>query len=823
MNQLMLLLLTCFLSMQASLAQQHRLTGSVHDEHGHTVAFATVYIQGTNTGTAANSEGEFMLQVPAGQHTLLVRAVGYRQTAQALDMDQDRHVDVVLQAATFQLEEVVVGNAEDPAYRIIRQAIKHRRQHLEEASPYTANVYIKGVQRLLKAPSSFLGVDLDEVGREIGLDSNRTGIVYLSESESRITAHPPDNFHEEMLSSKISGNNRAFSFNRASDLQLNFYENHQTIFEGLSARPFVSPIADNALGYYQYRYMGNMEEGDMLIHKIQVIPRRKAEPVYAGDVYIVEGDWRIYGVDLLLTKESSINLLDSLSIKQDFIPISESQWQPANVHFDFVGGLFGFRVGGYFAAVFSDYTLIQPPDRSTFREVLRIEAGVNEKDSAYWNQHRALALTEEEAQDYLRKDSIRARRESKAYLDSLDRVSNRFKPSSFLLTGYQHRNRAKRTVLSFGGLVNSLLYNTVEGLALNYGLQYSKRTDTIENRSLVVAANMRYGFANRRLNGYGGIQVPIGKSTLSAYGGSQVSDLNSRGTIPVIFNTVNTLYFGRNHQKLYERHFGQVIWQYTLPANIQLTAGTYWDNRLSLPNSTGYTFFKRFRDRITSNNPFTPDVEAPIFEKHQALRFMLSLAYDFGTKYETYPNRRVYLPSKYPTLRLHYTKGIPQLLGSDVDYDMLRAELSKDNIRLGMFGNLSFMATAGTFINASKLFYPDLRHINGTMTLITDQQISSFLLLDFYTHSTGGNFAEVHAEYNMATLLTSKVPLLRRLKLQEIVGLHYLNTSESGHYGELHAGLQWANIRVMYARSFGDGTGLKGQQAIRIGLRVPFN
>src|SRR5690606_1111675 len=105
--------------------------------------------------------------------------------------DQDRHVDVVLQAATFQLEEVVVGNAEDPAYRIIRQAIKHRRQHLEEASPYTANVYIKGVQRLLKAPSSFLGVDLDEVGREIGLDSNRTGIVYLSESESRITAHPP--------------------------------------------------------------------------------------------------------------------------------------------------------------------------------------------------------------------------------------------------------------------------------------------------------------------------------------------------------------------------------------------------------------------------------------------------------------------------------------------------------------------------------------------------------------------------------------------------------------------------------------------------------
>lgn len=823
MNHLFRLLLVCCISLQGALAQQYQLTGSIQDEQGKAVPFATIYLQGTNTGTAANSEGEFKLGVPGGSHHVLVRAVGYKQTGQVVEMDQARHINVILHAATFQLEEVVVGNAEDPAYRIIRQAIQHRRQYLSEASAYTANVYIKGVQRLLKAPSSFLGVDLDQVGREIGLDSNRTGIVYLSESESRITVRPPDGFHEQMRSSKISGNNRAFSFNRASDLRLNFYENHQAIIEGLSARPFVSPIADNALAYYRYQYQGNMEENDLLIHKIRVIPRRRAEPVYAGDVYIVEGSWRIYGVDLMLTKESSINLLDTLAIKQNFIPISKSQWQPANVHFDFVGGLFGFRVGGYFAAVFSDYTVIQPPDRRHFREVLRIEAGVNEKDSTYWNRHRALALTEEEALDYIRKDSIRARRESKAYLDSLDHVSNRFKPTSFLLTGYQHRSRAKRTVLSFDGLVNSVLYNTVEGLALNYGVRYSKRTDTVENRSLVILGNMRYGFANGRLNGYGGIQIPVGKSIISAYGGSQVSDLNNRGTLPVIFNTVNTLYFGHNYKKLYEHQFGQVTWQYTLPANIQLTAGTYWDNRMWLPNSTDYTFFKRFRDRITTNNPFTPDVDAPVFGEHQALRLTLSLTYDFGTKYETYPNRKVYLPSKHPTLRLHYTKGIPQLLGSDVDYDLIRAELSKDNIRLGMYGNLSFMATAGKFINNSMLFYPDLHHLNGTMTLITDQQISSFLLIDYYTHSTGGSFAEAHAEYNMATLLTSKVPLLRRLKLQEVVGAHYFNTSELGHYGELHAGLQWANIRVMYARSFGVRSDFPRRQAIRIGLRIPFN
>src|SRR5690606_13093113 len=254
--------------------------------------------------------------------------------------------------------------------------------------------------RLLRAPKKFLGIDLDEIGREIGLDSNRTGIVYLSESESRITVRPPDDFREEMISSKFSGNNRAFSFNRAADLKLNFYENHQPIVDGLSARPFVSPIADNALSYYRYRLLGTTEEGGFTIHKIEVIPRRKAEPLYQGDLYIIEGLWRIYGLNLELTKEMGINILDTLRIRQEYIPLESGQWQPSSLRFDFVGGLFNFLIGGYFAAVYSDYALNPGLEKKTFNEVLRIAEGVNQRDSAYWAEHRPLPLTEAERMDY---------------------------------------------------------------------------------------------------------------------------------------------------------------------------------------------------------------------------------------------------------------------------------------------------------------------------------------------------------------------------------------------------------------------------------------
>lgn len=800
-------------------AQRYQLTGQVTDEKGVPVPFASVYPMGAaGAGTSANSDGIFKLNLAAGEQELVIRSVGYRQAIEPIVMDGDKHVQVTLLAESYLLDEVVIGNGEDPAYAIIRQAIRQRRKHLHEAAPYTANVYIKGVQRLLQAPKKFLGVDIDQIGREIGLDSNRTGIVYLSESESHITVRPPSDFREEMISSTFAGNNQAFSFNRAADLKLNFYENNQPIIDGLSPRPFVSPIADNALGYYRYRLLGTTEENGLTIHKIEVVPRRKGEPVYYGDIYIAEDIWRIYGINLQLTKASGINILDTLNIRQEFIPIDSSQWQPSSIRFDFVGGLLGFRMGGYFAAVYSNYATHPQIQKGLFNEVLRIAEGVNERDSAYWAAHRPLLLTEEEQLDYIRKDSLQRRRESKVYLDSLDRVSNRFKPQR-LLTGYTYRNRANRSFFAFDGLATSLFFNSVEGLALNYGMRYSKQIDTVLNRNFTLYGNARYGFANKRFNGYLGASFPLGKSFFNIYGGSNMQDLNERGALPSLFNTIGTTVFGRNYLKLYERTFGTVEWRYTLPANVLITASAIWENRLWLPNSTDYTFWEQNKQHITSNNPFTLMEDIPLFGENRAFKVSLGLSYDFGTKYETYPHRRVYLPSPWPTLSISYTKGLPQVLGSDVDYDLLMARLHKTGIGLGLYGRMSFDVRAGTFLNDKSLYYTDYRHFKGTRTLISDQQLTTFLLLDYYRHSTFGNFVEAHGEYNLSTLLTSKVPLLRQLKLQEIIGLHYLHTPAITH-GEVHAGLEWQRLRVIYARSFGTSSSTGPKDAIRIGLRL---
>ncbi|QNL51260.1 carboxypeptidase-like regulatory domain-containing protein [Olivibacter sp. SDN3] len=809
-----------FFIIYTTAAQTYLISGKIVDQQGNPIPFASVFKANTSVGTSANSDGYFKLKLTEPMTELVATAVGYHpKTIQANASIKDSLV-IQLAMASYMLQEVVIGNTEDPAYAIIRQAIKKRSHHLNESGPYHAHVYIKGLQRLIKAPRKFLGVDIDEIGQEIGLDSNRQGIIYLSESESNITVNPPKDFKEKMISSKVSGDNRAFSFNRASELQLNFYENYQQIIEGLSNRPFVSPIADNAFSYYRYEYLGSSDEDGLIINKIKVIPKRPAEPLYKGDIYIVENDWRIHSVNLLLDKKSSINFVDSLNIKQLFTPITNDVWMPSNIQLDFKAGALGFHVGGYFTAIYQDYAFIDTIHKRTFKEALNISREVNKKDTDYWNGNRPIPLTMEEVNDYTFKDSLRQRRESKAYLDSIDQKNNRFKPLGFLLGGYNHRNRYKKEYSHFGGLLPSLLFNSVEGLAVNYQVNYSRQIDSTFNRYLRVGGRIRYGFANKRLHANVQANIPLNGHSLTFSGGRDVLDLNNRGSLPVLFNSLYTLFAGENYQKLYEKTFATAHWDYTLPGNVRLGLQAEWARRHWLPNATAFTFWDRNRQKLTSNNPLSPTTAVPLFEDNDAAKIDVNLSYNFSNRYETYPTGKRYLPSKYPTLSLHYTKGLKGILGSDVDYDLLTLSAYKSDIVLGMMGKLSFAAHAGKFLRNNTLFYPDYRHFNGNQILFVDQQLSSFLALDYYQFSTRSSFLEAHTEYNLAGLLTSKVPLLRKFKLEEIIGLHYLHTPELGDYGELHAGLQWKVLRVIYAHGRSNHSLLNGTNTIRIGLKL---
>ncbi|HCN82990.1 MAG TPA: hypothetical protein DIT07_05120, partial [Sphingobacteriaceae bacterium] len=101
----------------------------------------------------------------------------------------------------------------------------------------------------------------------------------------------------------------------------------------------------------------------------------------------------------------------------------------------------------------------------------------------------------------------------------------------------------------------------------------------------------------------------------------------------------------------------------------------------------------------------------------------------------------------------------------------------------------------------------------GTQARSYDPKVNSFILLDYYLYSTDDKYLEAHLEHNFSGFILNKFPLIRKLKLQEIVGVNYLSTPALKNYNELYFGLKYLNFRGIYGVSFNN------KQQIQSGFR----
>jgi hypothetical protein len=814
MKNVCLALLFILLSFNNLLAQQIQLSGTIKDTLGQPVSFASVYLKGTTKGTSANIDGVYTLKVNPGTLTLYIKAIGFKPIEKTISTAETAVLNLTMTAEAYTLQGVTItANAEDPAYGIMRHVIKNRKQHLVEVKEFSCSVYIKGLQKLIGAPKKFFGRDIQKT---LDLDTNRKGILYLSESQSNYNYHRPDQIHEVMLSSKVAGRNNAFSFNKASDLNINFY-NNMVLENVLSSRGFVSPVSDNAFFYYRYKLLGSSNYNGETINKIQVIPRREHDPVFRGIIYVTDDSWRISGTELYLTKSTGVNLVDTLNITQQFIKV-ENTYMPSNINFTFNGDVFGFKFEGYYLGVYNNYNLHPKFPRNFFNgELLKIPNTVNKKDSAYWANNRPIPLTTEESTDYVRKDEIARRKLSKKYLDSLEHVNNNFTVSKLLLSNYSINDRYNKHYLKLDPVLKSVFYNTVEGFGVNYGATYLQELP--EYRSYTIRPELRYGFANHTFsaNVSGSyIYDPQKRARISLSLGSGIYDLNRYGTMTLLSNSLNSLFFERNYAKFFQKKFINAGTSRELATGLQGSFNLEYSRNVDLVNHTDFKFVKRNDREFTSNNPLEPTTDLRLFPNYTAVTANATLTYALGRKFITRPEGRFYQEPSLPTLQLNYRKGIKNLLSSDVDYDLLSVEISQERINEGLYGYTSFMLSAGKFLNNNKVYYPDGKQFRGNNSLTTLPDLRKFQFLDFYAYTTDEQYIEAHFEQNFAGLITNKIPLIRKLKLEEVLGFNYLTQPAIKNYKEFYFGLQRLIFRVTYGYAY------QGNKKVQQGFRISY-
>lgn len=790
-----------------------QIKGKITDTNGEPIPFATITIENTYITTTANEQGAYELSIrKEGKYTIAYQSIGFKTTKETLNITSLPFThNVILQDEVYSLNEVVISNEEDPAYAIIRQAIAHKKENSERTGRFEADFYSKGIFKVKDVPDKVMGISInDEEGNLRMLDSTGSGIIYLSETVSKITFEQPDNLKERIVASKISGNDNGFSYNTALGTYYNFYNNY--IEFGIK---MVSPLANNTFNYYKFKFEGSFfDENNNQINKIKVIPRRDKEPVFEGYIYIVDDSWAIYAVDFdIKGYRMQEPILENLNLKQNFsYNTSNRIWAKSSQTFDINASFFGIGFNGTFTHVYSNYIFHDRFEKGTFgKEIVYIEEDSNKKDSVYWQSNRPIPLTEEEITDYHKKDSIQQLTSSPAYLDSIDRKNNRFSITD-IISGYTYRNSVKKFTYRYDGVLQVPNYNTVQGWNLDTGVSFT-HYDNDNNKYTFIGADFNYGIAEDRLRVTGTLSHKFGDAgTFTLTGGSKAVQFNENEPISPFINTVSTLFFKDNYMKLYDKTFAQLSYGREVFTGLNMYGNIEYSRRKPLFNNTDYVLIKNNHD-YTSNNPLAPDdyASAP-FQTHELIKASAIANIRFGQKYITRPDGKINVSTgNYPTIALQYLKAFG---GTDkkYNYDFIAARTFYD-VTFGNKGDFGINLKAGKFFNANSIAFMDYKHFNGNQTHIGSgsSYLNVFNLLPYYSHSTNDSYFEAHAEHNFKGYLMNKVPLLNKLQWNLVVGYHQIATPESKPYQEFTAGFdnvgfgKFRLLRIDYVRSYQGG------------------
>lgn len=801
-----------------------QIRGLVTDNKGITLPSVTVFIENSYNNTTSNENGLYELNISKpGKYTVIYQYLGFKAQKIPVTIDSFPYVlNVKLLEEKYQLNEVLVTNKENPAKQIIKNAIASKKNNSEKTAKYKADFYSRGLFRIKDAPKKILG---QEIGDFDGmLDSTRTGILYLSETVSKLQFQKPNKMKETIVASKVSGKNNGFSFNNAADVEFDFYENYLPFQVNV-----ISPISDNAFSYYKFKFDGTfMSQDNQLINKIKVIPLRDTEPVVEGDIYIVEDSWAIYAIDVSLKGyRMQTPAIDNLQLKQSFTyNAKDAIWTRNTQSIDFVAGMLGINVSGRFNYVYSNFEFEPKFDKKTFTsEVLTFEKESNKKDDSFWNTIRPIPLTIEESSDYVKKDSIQTLRKSQKYLDSIDAIGNKFKIQK-IISGYTYKNSFKKWSLSYKSPLTSLLFNTVQGYNITSGISYLNEDKEMRTEK-TFGTLFNYGFSEKKLRGnvfYSQKFNNTNYAFLSVAAGNEVAQFNSQNPISGIVNSVSTLFFKNNFMKLYDKSFVTATYSQEVVNGVFLEGTLNYSERKPLFNTTNHTIVKN-EDAYTSNNPMLPfDYSTPVIIKHNLAKGSIRARFKFGQEYWSRPDGKFNIPNdKYPTINVTYEKGFAGNK-NNYNFDFISVKMTKD-FGLGNKGVLAGNLNTGKFFNAKEISFVDYKHFNGNQTHIGQaaRYLNSFNLMSYYRNSTKDEFIEFHSEYDDKGFLINKIPLLNKLKSNLIFGFHNLSLPNKTPYQEVSVGLdnlgfgKFKVFRFDYVRSYQSGFQTDG---IVFGLKI---
>lgn len=834
----------CFLLFSYTQLWAGGIRGVITNTKGELMPFTSVIVKKHNTGTMANADGAYLVNLKPGTYEIDFQFLGYKTLTKRVIVGQDFvELNIKLEEQTVVLKEVQISSKEeDPAYTIMRKAIAKSKIHQKQVISYQASAYVKNSIVLNKIPLV--------LRKDLNKQNIKEGVPFLSESVMEISYTQPNSKY-----TKVLGQKSTFEGISISDgfYLFDFYE------PGTNR---VSPLSPLAFKYYRFEYEGFFEDRGLIVNKIKILPKSYGDGVWQGTIYIIDDYWNIHSINVE-TIENGLNL----KLSQYYGPI-EKVWRPINQRLDLSGKLFGFdflikaQVNATYSSIKTNPAFVEEIklidetkegksqdalSRKTLKEsktedllkeqkafslknlqkvmkdyekeerarakekrenaevlsneIIEVDPQARTKDSTFWRSVRNIPLTAEEKKSYNYGDSIKVARVLKK--DSLKRDSVR-KSWQYFVMNYDFRLKNGKYLhfeppyMPFVGLN----YNSVEGIVTDLGLGYknyaflSPRTQYRYN----VYGNIRYAFQEKKLRGRLGFDLEKGASKVSIGLGKYIAQFDPNSYIFEWMNSVTTLFNEQNFMKIYDKKYASVGYTFEQDPRWQFTTNIEIARRTPLENLSKIYVIKDFpKNGFSVNNP--PSLEQPRgpFKANTALIGLVQVRWAPSNRLAVRNGIKRYIPGRSPIFTFTYKKGM-----LDTDFDYLSFGI-RQTVNTGQFGKLDYMFEGGEFVNNRRIFLMDMKHINNNyLNALQTGLFARYRLLDTrtpvegetnisyinpYRFSTRGRYIEGHVINEFKKLLLTQIPLARLYGLKEDIFINYLRSPTLKDYVEIGYGI----------------------------------
>lgn len=750
---------------------QTLVQGHITDtETQQSVGFATIRASEAKLGAVADENGSFTLKSDKPFYEIQISALGYRTKSVRVLAGKSQTLNISLTPENQQLQEVTVRpekyrNKRNPSVELIRLVIDNRdRNRMESLSFYQEAQYEKVLVGLTHIP--------DKWKDKKALKSIRFVLENEDTTKSQDAAVVPLLLQEHVIdfySRKQPATRRKYIRGTQSvtfpDLlnqqgideamrylnqDIDVYDN----FIDLFTNQFLSPIADKAPLFYRYYPVDTTEENGAKIVHLSFFPRNKTDMLLQGDLYIaLDSTYPVTKAVFTINPLINLNFVKSLQLEQGFQQLPSGKWMPAyeDTRIDFGitkkgMGFFGQRLVSHSKPVvplsLPDSLFDTPTEYVTLPQASR-------QDSSFWTEQRYAPLTQSEAATYKVMDS----------LQTTKLFSNTAKIMDIAISGFF---KISPTV-DLGPWVTFFAFNPVEGNRFRLG----GRTSAGFSRKWYLDGYAAYGTKDERWKYGGNLAYSFSEKRhyqfpSNALKFSYLRDIRVPGLDLFLFqsNGLNTSFV----RGVNDRFF--FIERYTLQYDREFQNHFSFNLGVERQSLTpeGSLSFEPVTDGSLAEN-------APV----RTTKAYIQLRY---APKETFYQNSVYRQQIDLTYiaKLRYAHSFNGVLGGQYNFHELTANVYKFT-RTPPFGyNYLWLEGGGVFGRAT---YPLLVLHRANQTYIS--QLYSYNLMNFMEFISD-RYVALHVDQNFYGFFLNKVPLLRRLKLREMVGFKVLyGTISSGN------------------------------------------